>query len=89
MCKVGKGFAHQLVGKLCLKHMLVVLLHGLDKLARIHPLGSLNQGGDNERTETLTVAHDGMLCLLAEVMDEEHTKVDAAQLLQQCVHLIK
>ena len=54
--------------------------------AGIIPTGAFHQGGHNVAAQTLAIAHYGVHRLLTQVMDEVHSKKDAAQLLKKGVH---
>ena len=80
------GVAHNLVGGLCGKHVLAVLLLGADNVARVKPTCTLYHRGHDAGRHALAITDDGSLGLLREVADKEHTLVDAAQFLEQGTH---
>ena len=69
--------------------MLAVFSFRAYKVARVDTFGSANQRGDNIGRETFTVRDNSVLCLLAQVVNQENTKINGTQLFQQCIHLIK
>ena len=54
----------------------MVLLHGLDEVARVKPLGTMHKRSHNIRAKAFAVAYDSVLCLLGKVVDKEHAKID-------------
>ena len=83
--QVAEGATHEAVGQFGVESVLMVLAHGLDELARVVPLCALHQCCHDVRAESLAVAHDGVLRLLREVVNEIHAEVDGAQLLEERV----
>ena len=55
----------------------------LDEVTGVKPLGATNQCGNNLRAESFSIAHDSILGLLAEVVNQIHTEVDALQLFEE------
>ena len=67
----------------------MVLLHGLDEVARVKPLGTMHKRSYNVRAKAFAVAYDSVLCLLGKVVDKEHAKIYRAQLLKQRIDNLK
>ena len=57
----------QLIGQFTVEGMFALAVDALrlDEVARVKPLGTTDESGDNLRTEPFSIAHDGILCLLA------------------------
>ena len=62
---------------------------GADKVAGVHPGAVLDDGGHDVRAQSLAIADDGVLRLLAQVVNQVHTVVDAPQLFEELVHIVK
>ena len=85
--QAGKGLAHQGIGGLAVEHMLAVLALGLDEVAGVEPLRVVHQGGHDAAAQTLTIAHDGVESLAAQVVYQVHTEENALQLVEKGVYL--
>ena len=69
--------------------MLALLLLRTDEVAAIHTNTVLNHSCHDVRAQSLTIAHDSILCLLRQVMNEEHTEIDALQLFEELIDVIE
>ena len=69
--------------------MLSVLALRANEVTAVHPHATLNQCGYDVRRQALTIAHDGSLRLLAQVVYQEDTVIDTLQLVEELVYLIK
>ena len=69
--------------------MLAVLLLSTDEVTAVHSLASLDQCGNDIRTQTLTIRDNSVRGLTTQVMDEEYPIVDTLQLLEELVYLIE
>ena len=85
----AEGLLDELRGELGVEHVLALLILGAYEVAGIHAHAVLHQGGHDVRRQSLAVADDGILGLGTQVVDEVDTIVDAAQLVEELVYLIK
>ena len=69
--------------------MLALFVFRADEVAGIHTHTILDHGSHNVRRQTLTIADDGVLRLLAEVVNQEHTIIDAPQLVEELVYAVE
>ena len=86
---VTEGLLHQLRSQLSIDDVLTLLLFRTDKVAAVHANTVLHHGCHDVRTQTLTIADDGVLRLLRQVVNEVHTIVDTLQLVEELVYIIK
>ena len=84
-----EGLLDQLVRQFRVEHVLALLVLRADKVAGVHPGAVLDDGGHDVRAQSLAIADDGVLRLLAQVVNQVHTVVDAPQLFEELVHIIK
>ena len=69
--------------------MLALLLFRADKVTAVHTNTVLHHGSHDMRAETFTIRDDGVLGLLRQVVNQVHTIVDALQLVEEAVYIIK
>ena len=67
--------------------MLAVLALGFDEVAGVEPLRIVHQGGHDAAAQTLTIAHDGVESLAAQVVYQEYAEENALQLVKKGVYL--
>ena len=78
--EVGKGFAHTLVGQVAVQDVAPVLLLGDDEIEGVDTAGSAYHGCNDVGADALTIADDGVVRFLAEVVDQINAEEDALQL---------
>ena len=71
---------HQFVGQFCGQYVTASLSLCLDELAAVIPFRPVYQRGHNTAADAFAIADNGCLCLGAEVANQEHALIDAAQL---------
>ena len=69
--------------------MLSVLALRANEVTAVHPDTVLNERCHDVRRQALTIAHNGSLRLLAQVVYQEDTVIDTLQLVEELVYLIK
>ena len=87
--QILEGFLHQLCRQISVDHMLAQLLLRTDEVAGVHADTVLHHRGHDMRTQTLTIADDGILRLLRQVVNQIHTVEDALQLVEELVYIVK
>ena len=89
--KVSESILHQFVSQLAVEGMFPLAIEAscLDEVTWVKPLGATNQCGNNLRAESFSIAHDSILSLLAEVVNQIHTEVDALQLFEEGINWFK
>ena len=85
----SKGFLHQFVGQFGIEHMFAFLVSRADEVTAVHAHAILNHGGDNMRRQALTIRNNGVLCLLAQVVNQEYTIIDAPQLVEELINVVE
>ena len=69
--------------------MLAVLLLSTDKVATVHSLATLYKCSYNIRTQSLAITNNSIFGLLTQVVNKINSIIDALQLIEQLIHLIK
>ena len=78
--------AHKSRRDLAVQRVLPVFAFGHYEVSRVKPSGFAYQRRNYIGTQTLTVAYDGIKGFLAQIVNEEHSVVYAAQLFEHPVH---
>ena len=87
--EAGKRLLHQFHRQFGVQHVLALLVLRTDKVACIHAHAVLDHRSHDVRAQALTIRDDGVLRLLAQVVNEEHTVVDAPQLIEELIHTVE
>ena len=84
--EITKHIQNQRIAHRITEQIPPLLMLCLDKLQRVIPLGTLNQGSHNVAADALAIRNNRIARLLTQVTNQINTLIDALQLPQQVIH---